>query len=65
MAVRGGKNSSEKNGSSFFIFRKIFCKSGSGDLVGDAEREEVWEEFIEDEDDVLELRLLVEAGRTG
>ena len=65
MAVRGGKNSSEKNGSSFFIFRKIFCKSRSGVLVGDAEREEVWEEVIEDEDDVLELRLPREAGRTG
>lgn len=40
-AVRGGKNSREKNVSSFFIFRKIFCASVSGDLVGDVEREEV------------------------
>ena len=55
MAVRGGKNSSEKNGSSFFIFRKIFCTSDSGDLVGEVEREEVRDEFIEDDEDVLEL----------
>ena len=41
VAVRGGKNSREKNVSSFFIFRKIFCTSVSGDLVGDVEREEV------------------------
>ena len=66
MAVRGGKNSSEKNGSSFFILRKIFCTRDSGDLVGDAEREEVRDEFIEDEEDVLELLWLsAEAGKEG
>lgn len=41
VTVRGGKNSSEKNVSSFLIFRKIFCTSVSGDLDGDVEREEV------------------------
>ena len=66
MAVRGGKNSSEKNVSSFFIFRKIFCTSDSGDLVGDVEREEVRDEFMEDEEDVLELLWLpAEAGKEG
>lgn len=66
VAVRGGKNSSEKNGCSFFIFRKIFCTSDSGDLVGEVEREEVRDEFIEDEEDVLELLWLsAEAGNEG
>ena len=66
MAVRGGKNSSEKNGSSFFIFLKIFCASDSGDLVGEVEREEVRDEVMEDEEDVLELLWLsAEAGNEG
>lgn len=65
-AVRGGKNSKEKNVSSFFIFRKIFCTSVSGDLVGDVEREDVWEDVIEEDDDVLLLRWWsMEAGKAG
>jgi len=69
VTVRGGKNSKEKNGSSFFIFRKIFCTSDSGDLAGDVDLEEVEEvrdEVIEDEEDVLEhRRLSAEAGKEG
>ena len=64
-AVRGGKNSSEKNISSFLIFLLILFISDSGedgDLVGDVDREDPRED---PNDDVVEDDRSALAGKEG